>query len=105
MESNAGDYTLDDFLAELASVVECVKSQTYDIGAATPIAQLGLDSLEMLEVLVMIEQRCSTTLIGDPGLVRATTSEDLYRLAQLNRTNDEPSSRPVAYSQVGRPGE
>ncbi|MEV6282778.1 phosphopantetheine-binding protein [Kribbella sp. NPDC051770] len=87
MEPHTGDLALDDFLTEMASVVERVKSQTLDVHAATAIAQLGLDSLEMLELLVLIEQRCSTTLIGDPDLMGVITAEDLYRLVCVNRTD------------------
>ena len=105
MDSHAGDPELDDFLTEMASVVERVKSQTCEVRAATPIAQLGLDSLEMLELLVLIENRCVTTLIGDPSLVSVTTVDDLYRLVRLNRTNGEPLSASAAYSQTRRLGD
>ena len=70
--------TLDSFLQLFEMTYAAAKNATRSIGPADVFADLGLDSLAALEVLVVLEEHYGVVLVGEPAIVDVVTVRDLY---------------------------
>lgn len=71
----------DDFLTVLEDVYETAKRLRRTIRMEDDIARdLGFDSLDALELLLVLEQKYGTALLDIPGLAQPETVGDLYEL-------------------------
>ncbi|RSN70830.1 phosphopantetheine-binding protein [Actinomadura sp. WAC 06369] len=73
--------SLDEFLTVLEDAYETAKRIRRTIRPEDDIARgLGLDSLDALELLVVLELTYGTSLIDVPAIVDVETVGDLYEL-------------------------
>ena len=71
----------DEFLTGMEDMYSDIKRVRRSIRLDDVIAKdLGVDSLDALELLVFLEQRYGVSLVGNPRVAKARTVGDLYSL-------------------------
>ncbi|HEX8053586.1 MAG TPA: acyl carrier protein [Thermoleophilaceae bacterium] len=54
---------------------------------------LGIDSLQLMEMLAILEEQLGIEIVGDPGLFNITTVDDLVELLAHRVAGDKPRSK------------
>ncbi|MQY03736.1 acyl carrier protein [Actinomadura macrotermitis] len=79
--SNAELGTADEFLTEMEDIYADLKQVRRSIRLGDVIAKdLGVDSLDALEMLVVLENTYGVTLVGNPQVAAVETVGDLHTL-------------------------
>jgi acyl carrier protein len=84
--------SLARFMREFELNYAAIKNTSRSIDPTERLAELDLDSLAVLEVLVTLEDRYQIKLVGRPCLIDAETVNDLYELTlnELPRAVGQP---------------
>ncbi|MEU4394070.1 hypothetical protein [Kribbella sp. NPDC023855] len=72
--------TLAEFVDDISGIYQAMKGGSRCLVADTLLADLELDSLERVEMLVIVEELYGTLLAGDRELLEVKCVADLYAL-------------------------
>lgn len=72
--------TLESFMQEFEKCYASIKNNFRSIAPDDKFADLGLDSLAALELLVNLEHRFGVNLVGEPAIADAVTVRDVHSL-------------------------
>jgi acyl carrier protein len=82
-----------DLMASLQSVYESARGPGRTLRGDDRIAEdLGIDSLQLMEMLASLEEQLRIEIVGDPRLFNVTTVDALVELLAHRVAGDQPRS-------------
>ena len=70
----------EDLMLRIQALYEEVRGPERVLRGGDRLADLGVDSLQMMEILVALEEELETEIVGDARLFNVTTVDDLVEL-------------------------